>query len=64
MSDIRHLTVEQVAERLALSEETVRRWLRSGKLKGVRIGERRSGWRVPETEVQRILSGGRPDSAK
>lgn len=59
MSEDKHLTVEEVAKRLSLSHETIRRWLRSGHIKGVRIGVRRAGWRIPESEVERVLSGGK-----
>lgn len=50
------LTVSEVAARLKLHEESVRRWLRGGRLKGVRIGGGRAGYRIPESEVTRILS--------
>jgi excisionase family DNA binding protein len=53
----RTLTVPEVAAQLRINEETVRRWLRSGRLKGVRIGGPRAGYRIPEPEVARILSG-------
>jgi len=49
------ITVEEVARRLQVHEETVRRWLRDGKLKGVRLG-RRAGWRVEESEYRRFLA--------
>ena len=49
-----YLTVEQAAQHLSLSEETIRRWLRSGKLKGARIGVERAGWRIPRSELARI----------
>lgn len=52
------LTVEQVAERLGAHPETVRRWLRSGTIKGVRPGGMKLGWRIPESEVRRLLGGG------
>lgn len=55
MSNEQHLTVEEAAERLSLHEETVRRWLRTGKLAGIRLGERRSGWRIPLSAVQAML---------
>lgn len=51
------LTVRQVAQRLQVGEVTVQRWLRAGKLKGVRPGGTRMGWRIPEGEVRRVLSG-------
>jgi excisionase family DNA binding protein len=54
MAEDRMLTVDQVAERLQLGPETIRRWLRAGKLRGVRLGGTKAGYRVPE--VARLLS--------
>ncbi len=51
------LTVADVADRLRIDPETVRVWLRTGKLRGSRIGGKRAGWRIPESEVQRIALG-------
>jgi excisionase family DNA binding protein len=36
-------TVEEIAENLKVDQETVRRWLQDGKLKGVKVGK---NWRV------------------
>jgi len=55
MNDQRLLTVREVAERLRSSPETVRRWLRQGKLGGFRPGGTKLGYRVPESELQRFL---------
>jgi excisionase family DNA binding protein len=52
------LRVSDVAKRLDINPETVRIWLRTGKLRGTRPGGDKMGWRIPESEVQRILSGG------
>jgi excisionase family DNA binding protein len=52
----RFLTVEQVASRLQVHEETVRRWLRDHRLRGHLIS-RRAGYRVRESEVERFASG-------
>lgn len=49
------LTVREVAEQLRTSNETIRRWLRSGKLKGARLGGQRFGWRVSTTELDALL---------
>ena len=51
----RVLTVPEVAERLRINEETVRRWLRTKKLQGTRLGGTRAGYRIPESEVNRLL---------
>jgi excisionase family DNA binding protein len=52
------LTVAQAAERLQAHPETVRRWLKAGRLRGVMPGGDKFGWRIAATEVQRFLSGG------
>lgn len=52
------LTVPEVAARLKVSEETVRRWLRDGHLRGRRIGSTRAGWRVLESELRRFIEDG------
>jgi len=57
MSEQRLLTVREVAERIRSSPETVRRWLRQGKLRGFRPGGTKLGYRVPESELQRFLQG-------
>lgn len=56
MNEQRLLTVREVAERLRSSPETVRRWLRQGKLRGFRPGGTKLGYRVPESELQRFLN--------
>jgi excisionase family DNA binding protein len=58
----RLLRVDEVAERLRVSDETVRRFLRSGKLRGVRPGSTKLGWRIPTSEVALFLSGHRQSS--
>ena len=56
MNEQRLLTVREVAERLRSSPETVRRWLRQGKLRGFRPGGTKLGYRVPESELQRFIN--------
>lgn len=56
MSEQRLLTVREVAERIRSSPETVRRWLRQGKLRGFRPGGTKLGYRVPESELRRFLA--------
>jgi excisionase family DNA binding protein len=48
------LTVPEVAEKLSVTEETVRRWLRSGKLQGTFLS-RRAGWRIRPESVDKLL---------
>jgi len=52
--DERVLTVNQVAARLQVDVQTVRRWLRNGELIGTPIGGR-TGWRVSGPEVEAFL---------
>jgi len=53
------LTVEEAADRLRVHAETVRRWLRSGRLRGHLLSER-AGYRIPASEVERLLTGQNP----
>jgi excisionase family DNA binding protein len=55
MSDERLLTVKQVAELLSVRAETVRRWLKEGKVRGVMPGGTRSGYRIPHAELMRLV---------
>jgi excisionase family DNA binding protein len=50
------LTVPEVASQLSVTEETIRRWLREGKLEGIRLS-RRAGWRIRPESVTRLLEG-------
>ena len=54
MADDRILTVDEVAERLRLEPETVRRMLRDGRLRGSLLS-RRAGWRVQESALRELL---------
>lgn len=56
MTGERWLTVAQVAELVQVHPETVREWLREGKLPGTLIS-RRAGYRVRASDVDRFLSG-------
>ncbi|MDP9366989.1 MAG: helix-turn-helix domain-containing protein [Chloroflexota bacterium] len=56
------LTVEQVADRLQVHQDTVRRWLRSGRLRGYLIS-RKAGYRIRPEDVDRFVMGGTPDDA-
>lgn len=56
-SEPRTLTVEEVAERLQLRPETIRRWIRNGRIKAVSLGSRKAGYRVSIEEVERIERG-------
>jgi excisionase family DNA binding protein len=57
------LTVDQVAERLQVNEQTIRRWLREGELRGVSFGGR-TGWRISEEDLQEFLDRRREETKK
>ncbi len=57
------MTVEQVADRLQVNEQTVRRWLREGELAGVPFGGR-TGWRVSEDDLRVFLDHQREKATK
>lgn len=57
MDESQLLTVGDVAARLRVNPETVRRWLRTGKLHGFMMGGRRAGYRILAESVERIIDG-------
>jgi excisionase family DNA binding protein len=56
MEETELLTVEQVAAKLQTTPTTIRRWLRAGKLRGVRLGGTRLGWRIRQSEIDRFMA--------
>lgn len=48
----KYYTPEEVAELLKTSRETIYNWLRSGKLRGVKVF---NFWRISELELNRLL---------
>ena len=57
------LTVPEVAGMLKLNEQTVRKWLREGRLPGISLGSRQAGWRVRRSDVERFLDERRGEDA-
>ncbi len=55
------LTVDQVADRLQVNEQTVRRWLRDGELMGIAFGGR-TGWRVSSEDLATFLDRRREEA--
>jgi excisionase family DNA binding protein len=47
-------TIQEVAQLLQFSEQTIRDWVRSGRISAGRIGLR--AWRIPRSEVERLLA--------
>ena len=57
MEGERLLKVGEVAERLRVRRETVLRWIKQKRIRGALIGGKRSGYRIPESELERLLRG-------
>jgi excisionase family DNA binding protein len=55
MVDEQLLTVPQVAERLQVTEDVVRDWLRTRRLRGYRPGGAKTGWRVRPSDLATFL---------
>jgi excisionase family DNA binding protein len=55
MSEDKWLTVEQIAEQIQVTEQTVRRWLRAGALAG-RNFSGRTGYRVRQSDLDTFLA--------
>ncbi len=49
----KYYTPEEAGEILSLSPNTIREWLRRGKVKGVKLS--RKAWRIKESEIKRLL---------
>jgi excisionase family DNA binding protein len=45
-------TVKQVADRLQVSEATVRGWIKDGGLRAIEIGK---GWRIADSDLETFL---------
>ena len=45
------LTVRQIAQRLQVNEQVVRRWIRAGELPAARLGSRKLGYRISEAAL-------------
>ena len=54
-------TPEGAAEALMVSPKTIREWLRTGKLKGVKVGRL---WRVRESDLQELLQIAPPNESQ
>ena len=49
-------TVDEVAEFLQVTDETVRRWIRQGDLPALNLGGPRAGYRVYPTDLERFIN--------
>lgn len=55
------LTVEEGAEKLGIHPETARKWLREGRLSGVKIGRH---WRFREADLNKFIANNLVDNAQ
>jgi len=49
------LSIKETAKTLRISEATVRRFIASGEIRAVKVGEQ---WRIIEAEIERIKNEG------
>jgi excisionase family DNA binding protein len=49
------LTVREVAQRLRVSDKTIRRWIRIGRIRPVKKFSNRAGYRIPQSELARLM---------
>lgn len=54
----RLVTVKQAAELLQLRPATIRTWIRQGKIRAVYLGSDAAGYRIPMSEIERLLERG------
>lgn len=54
----RFYSAEELAEYLKLGPQTVRAWIREGKVKAIKFGR---SWRIADDELKRILAEGVPE---
>jgi excisionase family DNA binding protein len=58
------MTVRAVAEHLGVHPETIRRWLRDGRLVGVDLGSDSGGWRIDPRDLDAYLNARRGTRVK
>jgi excisionase family DNA binding protein len=54
--DEKFLTVAEVADKLAVSPRTVSRWLSEGRIKGIKLGGKKTGWRIRPSELEKFIA--------
>ena len=55
------LTVTEVADRLRVTPATVVRWVNARRITGYKFSVGRAGWRIPTSEIERLLDEGRSE---
>jgi excisionase family DNA binding protein len=46
-------TVSEFSEELGVPQSSVRRWLKSGELRGTKMGKK---WLIPASEIERLVN--------
>jgi len=59
--DIEVYTPEEIAEKLRVDPATVRRWLREGQVRGLKLGRQ---WRIEKAEYEAFLERKRSEHPK
>jgi excisionase family DNA binding protein len=54
MSNKEWITTQDIAEELDIHVETVRRWLRTGALRGIHVGGK-GGYRIRQSDLEEFL---------
>lgn len=57
-------TLREVERILNVSDETLRRWLRSGRIRGFRLPGVHGAWRIEDSEVARIKAEGQSEGSR
>ena len=52
---MKYYSPEEVSEQFNVKQATVRKWLREGKLKALKLG---GLWRISEDQLQEFIKGG------
>ena len=58
------LTVFDVADRLQVHPETIRRWIRDGRLTAIDLGADSAGWRIDPADLDAFIAARRGTRAK
>ena len=61
MQSPKFLTVEEASEVLQISPYTMRKYLKNGRVRGIKLG---NSWRVPETALVELAEGADVTSVK
>jgi excisionase family DNA binding protein len=57
-------SLREVERLLGVSDDTLKRWLRSGRIRGFRLPGQNGPWRIEDSEVARIKAEGRMEGPR